>query len=312
MDGNHENYTRGKHLRFVKDYMRDDVLRHELNELTRKTFCFDFENWVTNGYFEGDYFPYSFEEEGKILSNVSANRMYFEQNGKKRYYIQIGTVMTDKDHRKQGLAGKLIKHVLETYEGECDGIYLFGNLSALDFYRELGFQEILQYRYTLRTDARVKIQGKDFKDLQKKGFVRVDAKDASMKKKYGEAVRRSFANSAFEQENKYSLQMFYTSEMENVYYSEELNCFAVMEKEGETLLLQSVICPTYVSLESVLREIHSDYENLVLGFTPRKEEADLFDAALFDGGEEYRLFIRGDKLNSIGDEKLYFPVFSHA
>lgn len=28
--------------------------------------------------------------------------------------------------------GKLVKHVLETYEGECDGIYFFGNLSALD------------------------------------------------------------------------------------------------------------------------------------------------------------------------------------
>lgn len=94
-------------MRLVKDYMRDDVLRHGLNELTRKTFCFDFEKWVTNGYFEGDYIPYSFEEEGRIISNVSANRMYFEQNGQKRYYIQIGTVMTDKDHRKSYLRNSI-------------------------------------------------------------------------------------------------------------------------------------------------------------------------------------------------------------
>ena len=33
------------------------------------------------GYFEGDYIPYSLEEDGKILSNVSVNLMHFVQNG---------------------------------------------------------------------------------------------------------------------------------------------------------------------------------------------------------------------------------------
>lgn len=49
-------------MELVSDYMRDDTLRHALNELTRKTFCFDFESWVMGGYFEGDYIPYSFME----------------------------------------------------------------------------------------------------------------------------------------------------------------------------------------------------------------------------------------------------------
>ena len=51
-------------MELVSDYMRDDTLRHALNELTRKTFCFDFESWVMGGYFEGDYIPYSFMENG--------------------------------------------------------------------------------------------------------------------------------------------------------------------------------------------------------------------------------------------------------
>lgn len=34
-----------------------------------------FESWVTGGYFEGDYIPYSFIEEGKIVFNVSANQV---------------------------------------------------------------------------------------------------------------------------------------------------------------------------------------------------------------------------------------------
>ena len=64
-------------MELVSDYMRDDTLRHALNELTRKAFCFDFESWVMGGYFEGDYIPYSFMENGKIISNVSATRMIF-------------------------------------------------------------------------------------------------------------------------------------------------------------------------------------------------------------------------------------------
>ena len=68
-------------IRLVSDYMKNDILRHELNELTQATFGFDFEGWVTNGYYEGDYIPYSFEEGGKILSNVSVNLMHFVQNG---------------------------------------------------------------------------------------------------------------------------------------------------------------------------------------------------------------------------------------
>ena len=48
-------------MRLVKDYMNNDTMRHALNELTEKTFGFNFESWVTNGYFEGDYISYSWK-----------------------------------------------------------------------------------------------------------------------------------------------------------------------------------------------------------------------------------------------------------
>ena len=34
-------------MELVSNYMRDDTLRHALNDLTKKTFGFDFEGWVT-------------------------------------------------------------------------------------------------------------------------------------------------------------------------------------------------------------------------------------------------------------------------
>lgn len=297
-------------MRLVKDYMNNDTLRHELNELTEKTFYFDFENWVTNGYFEGDYIPYSFEEDGKIISNVSANRMHFMQNGVKRYYIQIGTVMTAKECRNQGLARELMKHVMEEYEGKCDGIYLFGNLSALGFYRKLGFKECMQYQYRLKDNVRLDLKKR--KQTEADGFIKLVPQDKKSLEMYCEAVRNSVANGAFEQENKYGLQMFYTSNLENVYYAKEIDCYIVMEQDHETVTLQSVISPKYISLEEIICEIPVGGKELKLGFTPRGNEADLFEASVFDGGEDYRLLYRGSKLESIEKEKLYFPVFSHA
>lgn len=283
-----------------------------MNALTEETFCFNFESWVTKGYFEGDYIPYSFEENGKIISNVSVNRMYFVQNGERRYYIQLGTVMTASDHRNQGLARKLMEQVLEEYDGKCDGIYLFANLSALDFYRKMGFIEGAQYQYTLREDVRLSAQKKSLEKASGKGFVKVDPADADMKNSYMEAVRSGVVNGALEQENKYGLQMFYTADLENVYYSEELNCFAVMEEDDDTLELQSLISTEYVALEKVICQIPFSYKALTLGFAPRQEERNLFDRHLYLGGDDYRLFYRGNNLESIEQEKLYFPALSHA
>jgi len=139
-------------VEMISNYMLDEKSRHMLNDLTRKTFGFDFEGWVTNGYFGGEYIPYSLTEEGRMLSNVSVNRMKFMQNGEEKYYIQIGTVMTDEDYRKQGLASRLIKYVIAEYENDCDGIYLFGNLDAVSFYEKMGFKTLNEYRYTVKEE----------------------------------------------------------------------------------------------------------------------------------------------------------------
>ena len=250
----------GNTMEFITDYMRDDKCRHMLNELTQKTFGFDFEGWVMNGYFEGDYIPFSYVEGGKIVSNVSANRMCFRQNGSVKNYIQIGTVMTDPDYRKQGLAAGLMKRVIEEYEKDYDGIYLFGDLSAAGFYRKMGFEIINQYRYFLKEDFCII-------DKNAEPFISIQDMDDAVKKKYLDYVRTSEPHSSFEQINKYGLQMFYTSGLDNVFYCADLDCFIVLE-EDEIPVLQSVLCREKIALTDVVRRIDIDKPRLMLGFTP--------------------------------------------
>lgn len=290
---------------FVYNYMLNADMRHMLNELAQKTFGISFEKWVTDQYFRGDYLPYSYIEDGKMISNVSVNRMEFLQNGVKRNYIQIGTVMTEESHRKQGLAAKLMQHVIQQYVSGCDGIYLFANLNTLDFYRKLGFQEGMQYRWSLKESLCNRERVKD-------AFLPVDKQDLVLRQKYEDAVLEGASFSALEQINRFGLQMFYTAGLEQVFYAEDLDCFAVMEEEGDTLFLQSVVCKKKISMKEIVKRIHIDYRRLILGFAPCAEDADLFDAEPYDGADDYRLFYLGDTLKSIEQEKLYFPELSHA
>ena len=244
-------------------------------------------------------------ENGKIISNVSANRMTFLQNGVERNYIQIGTVMTDENYRRQGLAKKLIDHVIKQYKDNCDGFYLFANLEALEFYDQCGFSRVTEYRYEVK---------EEFCKRRSEGerFMPVNTADGQMKQKYMDMIRHSAVNSSMEQINKFGLQMFYTADMENVCYAKDMDCFIVAETEGDILFLQSIICENQVALSDVLCRMSGEYHECRLGFTPTLKDIDMCIAEKYDGAEDYRLFYFGDQLKSIEKEKLYFPELSHA
>lgn len=296
-------------MEFIKNYMKEDALRHKLNKLTQEVFGFDFEEWVINNYFQGDYIPYSYLVEEEIVSNVSANLLRFNLLGEEVNLIQIGTVMTKNEFRNQNLASSLMKIVINTYKDQCDGIYLFGDLKAQGFYEKYGFKKINQYAYYLK-EKYVKNNQKKYSDDQL--FTKIDKSDKKLINKYLDYVKNGILYGSFEQINRFGLQMFYTQYFDNVYYSLELDTFLVLEKEDELLLVQSVICNKYIPFLEILSRINIPFKSVQLGFTPRIEEEKLFDVKEYDGGEDYRLFYIGDKLIEIENKKLFFPILSHA
>lgn len=297
-------------MEFVKHYMADDGLRAALNALTRQTFGFDFEKWVAGGGWEGDYLPYSLMEGGRMLANVSANRMRFLQNGQERRYIQIGTVMTDRAYRRRGLAAQLMRAAMDDLRGECDGFYLFGNLSALGFYDKLGFSRITETRYALRADAQ---QTALTRAKQREGtalFQPVDRADEAVAARYRQALAAGVPYAALEHVNRRSLHLFYTMSMKTVRYCAELDAFCVLADEDGQMVLQSVVCARRLPLAEILSRI--DVPVAALGFAPEASDAALFDAHPWDGGEDYRLFILGDSLRDVQAKGLCFPALSHA
>lgn len=285
----------------IENYMLQPELRWKLNDLTRQTFGFSFEKWVTEGYFEGDYIPVSWLDEENIVSNVSVNRMEFLQNGEKRNYVQLGTVMTAKDRRGEGLAASLMHYVLEQWEPNCDGVYLFGNLSAVGFYEKMGFHVIDQTRYALRPEL-----------MQHNGTATFCPVAQVQRKDYLDAVRNAVPYAALEQINRFSLQLFYTAELDNVFYDPELECYVVLAREGRDLMLQSIVCRRRLPMMTILTRLGHDFDRLLLEFTPQTGDTELFDSWQYDGEDDYRLFCRGDALEQIRQQQLYFPALSHA
>ena len=131
----------------MKGYQKDDKLRNSFNALALETFHLNFEDWYQNGFWRENYIPYSIVIDGKVVANVSVNLTDMMYDGEIKKFIQLGTVMTAKEFRNQGLIRQIMREIEADYKDKVDGMYLFANDSVLDFYPKFGFKESREYQY---------------------------------------------------------------------------------------------------------------------------------------------------------------------
>lgn len=129
----------GRAYEYITGFRDDEKLRASFNDLTEKTFGFNFVDYYKNGFWGENYIPCSIMDNGRIVSNVSVNLMDFYADGIRKRYIQLGTVMTDKEYRGQGLSRYLMERVVSEYKHKCEDMYLFANANATEFYPKFGF-----------------------------------------------------------------------------------------------------------------------------------------------------------------------------
>lgn len=308
-------------MRLIRDYMQDAAARAALGALTQAAFGFDFEAWAARGFCaHGAYVPYSFEEDGRILSNVSVNRMEFCLNGEKRRWLQLGTVATREDMRGRGLARRLVEIALADSMDGCDGVYLFANPEAAGFYEKCGFTRGIEYRSFPRAEAYLNTDAR-LSSMRERGdscaearldtgarFVPVNPGDERALAAYQRAVHETEPYAALWQENGFGLAMFYTMNAENAYYCPALDAHAVVE-DGS---LNAVFARNMPLLRAVLAASENVETPTVIGFTPRPEDVDACVREPWDGGDDYRLYGRGRVLEEIAANRLCFPALSHA
>ena len=137
-------------LTFIKDYKTIETLRLSFDQLAKETFGITFESWYQENHWNENYMPYSFHDNGKVVANVSANRMTLLIDGIEINAIQIGTVMTDPDYRRRGLAFELFQKIFEDFDTTTPLYYLAAEPEAMSLYERCGFKEVPVMKYSVQ------------------------------------------------------------------------------------------------------------------------------------------------------------------
>jgi len=284
---------------FISDYRENDILRKSFNNLARNTFGIQFEDWYKLGYWTKNYIPYSMKVDDRIVANVSVNLMEFNQKGNIKNYIQLGTVMTDKNYRDQGLNGYLMKKVIEDYKDKCDGIYLFANDSVLEYYPKFGFYKANEYQYS----KKLSITGR-------RSIIPFPLSDKKASEDMEKIINASKSCGQMSMNNM-GLHMFYLSSfMKNtVYYVEEQQAYVVAEEEEGNLILHEIFAAREVDIMTIAAAFGDGNQKVILGFVPDNKEN--YDRELLLE-EDTTLFVLGNGWREFEEAGLRFPTLSHA
>ena len=296
-------------LRFCSSVRENAVLRASFNELTRKTFGFDFTAWYNAGHWGECYIPHVLLDGERVVSNVSVNLMPFAVGGERKHYIQLGTVMTGEAHRGRGLNGRLMERVLRECEEKSDGIYLFGNDSVLDYYPKFGFRQAREYEYYLPCPA--KDNARPYR-LEK-----IDMKSEKQRERLYEIMRNCPGNKTpnpndgmYMDGNPGLYQFWLDAEFgDMVYYLPENGDFIVAGTDGGRWMLYQTFGEEKIDLPRLAAAFEGTADELVLGYTPADRER---LCVREHKEEDCTLFVLGEDLQRVEREKMMFPLLSHA
>lgn len=290
----------GKEYKFVIGNGEDDKFRRSFNALTEKTFGFNFERWYKDGYWKNQYIPHSLLDGDEVISNVSVNIMDFEVLGKKKRYIQLGTVMTDEAYRNQGLLRVIMEKVLVEWKDKGDLIYLFANDSVLDFYPKFGFAKLEQYQCAKLTSK-----------VDKSGNV----KKLDMDKECDRALVYDKANTAaslskISMLGNPELIIFYCTMFmrDNIYYIRDYDAVVIADFDQDTIEVLDVFCQEEVPIDMIFSYLSNEkIKRVKLFFTPKETDSYIVTPLKSDG----TLFALGEDIKLLSENQFMFPELSH-
>lgn len=223
---------RGKSFVFTTEIRDNTTLRKSFFSLARQTFDLDFEPWYQCGGWQDRYLPHALVCGEQVAANVSVNRMDFQLDGRRRTYLQLGTVMTHPDYRGMGLSRFLMEWILQNWSDRCDGIYLFANDTVLDFYPKFGFLPAAEAQIFSPSSPQQPIP-----------LRRINPDNPKDRALLIQSYRRSNPFSAFSMENNEGLLLFYALGpfRHFLYTPPEENAVAILKEDGDTLFCHELL-----------------------------------------------------------------------
>lgn len=290
----------GKNYAFYRSIRDDQRIRDSFNRLARETFRLDFAPWFQNGYWGGQYIPHVLLDGDRVAANISVNIVPVRLWGRRKIFVQLGTVMTGESYRGHGLARFLMEKALEEWKERCDAVYLFANDRVLGFYPKFGFQPANEYQLRIPVcPAAGRAR-------------RLDMDNAGERALLLEKYRQGNPFAALAAEDNPGLLMFYCTQSlkDRIYYLEKEDAVVIAEQEGARMLCYDIFCGRGLRMETLLSGVAGPaVQSAMLGFTP-----DGYDSGCFSKRREEgtTLFVLAGGLNPFVRGRLMFPLLSHA
>jgi len=286
--------------KLIKNYRNDHELRESFNELANIAFGISFKTWYENGYWNEDYIPFSFVEDGKVLANVSVNTCDMRWDGHIHHMIQIGTVMTHPDHRHKGYIRLLMEEIEKDYGDKVEGMYLFANDTVLEFYPKFGYRMMDEYQCS-----------KAMKLTSGRTVTKVPMKDKSDWDRFKLILDTYDQDGEYVMTNDSDLYMYYMVNVytNNVYYIPDTDTYVVAVEENGSLNIKGIWSRRDIDIDEVIAHFGSGIQRVTLSFTPKDRSGYEEKKASF---EDTTLFVKGKVFENWGDKKFMFQELSHA
>lgn len=246
---------------FIKNYKTNDQLRASFNNLAMKTFDINFEDWYQNNFWNDRYICYSYLDGDKVVSNASINLLDMFIDGQKRRAIQIGTVMTDPDYRKKGLASSLMNKIYADFENDVDLFFLFCEEHNFDFYAKLGLTPVQQSQFVAKVAANSTQQ-----NLRKLSIDNEDDKQLLLN-----AYKNKRVSHYLDFENAEHLLGFYAllSFGDHIYFIEKLKTVTIFSIKEDKLHLYAVFSEDHLNFHDLMKHIATEnVKEVIFHFTP--------------------------------------------
>lgn len=290
---------------YITDYKNDENRRNCLHTLTRKVWGFDFEKWYNSGYWQDNCLLYSLLDGNMMVSHITVSVIDFIVLGKKKQFIQLGTVSTEEEYRTLGLNKFLMEKVLDEWKDKCDMIYLFANNSVLNYYTLFGFNTVNEYVATRKIDF-----------VENKYIIRkLDVNNKSDHQLLYTKAKNAIPLFNISMVDNAGLIMFYCNYFdkfrfkEKLYYVESLNTIVIAEYKDNDLILYDILSTEKTDIEEVIHAMHTTHtKNVIMCFMPidnKKYNIELSKE------ENSTLFVLGNDSKIFENQKLIFPILSH-
>ena len=230
----------------------------------------DFNAWEEAGYWDDAYRPFSWFQDGEVISSVCIYSLPAVIDGRRTKVAQISGVGTLPEYRRCGLNRELTAAGLQWAAREHEGVFLFSDVDAVPYYERCGFTAMDEYLPTVEIEP-VPRQG---------AAVLLGPPDQDRIRRFAErtaAVSRKFAV------GNWKLFMFHAlyTLRDRIWEIPDLECLVCFRRSGATLMIYDILgesIPTFERLYPYISaptdrtvEFHFHTDRLGLGESGRRE-----------------------------------------